>query len=164
MGLDGGRQLAAAFSTRCIRQLASKHHPWPWDRLEVVLEYALPDHTLADAYDAAYAALRREYRCEYVYASAVIGAAARADDAVNVITGLPVFMSVADIVVTGARPMVYEIKTDLDGFSRLDLQLHSYATCFEHVIVLTSPAKTARVLDEAPRTSGYRRSPTPTPS
>lgn len=150
MNRRGGRELAAAFNTRCIRQLAGKHHPVPWDRLAAVLEHALPGDTLADAFDTAYAVLRREYRCEYVYATALISQAAGAGDVVNAMTGLPVFMSVADLVIAGERPVVYEIKSDLDGLGRLDLQLHSYATCFEHVVVLTSPAKLARVLADTP--------------
>lgn len=136
-----GRQLASAFSTRCIRQLASKNHPWPQDRLLPILELAGPGATLGEAFDNAYAYLRREYRCEYVYANSLIAAATRADAAVTATVGLPVFMSVADLVITGTRPAVYEIKTDLDDFARLDLQLHSYGRCFEHVNVLTSPGQ-----------------------
>ncbi|AGB27057.1 hypothetical protein Mycsm_06956 (plasmid) [Mycobacterium sp. JS623] len=150
MSRGWGRELAAAFSTRCIRQLAGKHQPAPWDRLATVLEHALPGDTLAGAFDTAYAALRRDYRCEYVYATAVISQAAGTGEVVNAMTGLPVFMSVADLVIAGERPVVYEIKTDLDGLGRLDLQLHSYATCFEHVVVLTSPPKLNRVLAETP--------------
>ena len=131
-------------------QLAGKHHPVPWDRLAAVLEHAAPGDTMAGAFDTAYAVLRSEYRCEYVYATALISQAARADEVVNAMTGLPVFMSVADLVIASERPVVYEIKTDLDGLGRLDLQLHSYATCFEHVVVLTSPAKLARVLAATP--------------
>ncbi|MCV7256938.1 sce7726 family protein [Mycobacterium hackensackense] len=145
-----GRELAAAFSTRCIRQLAGKNHPLPWERLAAVLEHARPGDTLVGAYDTAYAVLRREYRCEYVYATALISQVAGTGEVVNTMTGLPVFMSVADLVIAGERPVVYEIKTDLDGLGRLDLQLHSYATCFEHVVVLTSPPKLNRVLAETP--------------
>lgn len=150
MSRSGGRELAAAFSTRCIRQLAGKNHPLPWGRLAAVLEHALPGDTLAGAFDAAYTVLRSDYRCEYVYATALISQATSGGEVVNAMTGLPVFMSVADLVIASERPVVYEIKTDLDGLGRLELQLHSYATCFEHVVVLTSPSKLTRVLADTP--------------
>lgn len=147
---DLGRQLALAFTTRCIRQLAGKNNPWPRDRLAPIIDLAHPGATLAEAFDTAYARLTRDYRCEYVYTNSLITAAAAAGDEVAAITGLRVFMSIADLVITGERPAIYEIKTDLDSFARLELQLHSYGTCFEHVHVVTSPAKTARVVAETP--------------
>lgn len=147
---DLGRQLARAFSTRCIRELAGKNNPWPRDRLAPIISLADPGATLAEAFDTAYARLARDYRCEYVYANSLISEAAASHGEINAISGLPVFMSIADLVITGERPTVYEIKTDLDSFARLELQLHSYGTCFEHVQVVTSPAKTARAVAETP--------------
>ncbi|MGD9622174.1 MAG: sce7726 family protein [Mycolicibacterium sp.] len=152
---DLGRQLALAFSTRCIRELAGKNTPWPRDRLAPIIDLAEVDATLGEAFDTAYARLTRDYRCEYVYANSLITAAVASRAAeLNAISGLRVSMSIADLVITGEQPTVYEIKTDLDGFARLELQLHSYGTCFEHVYVVTSPAKTARTVAETPNHVG----------
>lgn len=147
---DISRQLSLAFTTRTIRQLASKSGPWPRDRIAPIVDLAGTGGTLADAFDAAYRHLARGYRCEYVYANSLTtAAAARADD-VNVISGLHVCMSISDLVIADQQPAAYEIKTDLDSFARLELQLHSYGTCFEHVHVVTSPAKTARAIADTP--------------
>lgn len=147
---DLSRQLALGFTTRCIRQLAGKHNPWPRARLAPIIDHARPGATLAEAFDTAYARLTRDYRCEYVYTNSLITAAGSDNTEATAIIGLRVFMSIADLVIAGELPAVYEIKTDLDSFARLELQLHSYGTCFEHIHVVTSPAKTARALAETP--------------
>lgn len=108
------------------------------------------DTALSAAFGAAYGCLARDYRCEYVYTTAVIGQALDAEPTAHALTGLPVFLSIADAVVIGETASAFEIKTDLDSFARLELQLFSYARCFEHVYVVTSTRKVARALDEVP--------------
>lgn len=146
--VDDLRLLAQVFSTRLVRLLASKHHPWPGQRMMPLLAHADGKGSLGEAFDSAYRLLEREYRCEYVYKNAIIsGAPAGA----HAMTGLRVFMSIADVTVAGpAGATAYEIKTDLDSFTRLELQLPSYSRCFEHVNVVTSPAKTNRAMQVTP--------------
>ncbi|MEX7469066.1 sce7726 family protein [Mycobacterium adipatum] len=139
-----------AFSTRSIRALASKHNPWPLDRLAPLVDLAGPGATLAEAFDTAYRVMAREYRCEYVYANAVIHAHGADPETANAITGLRVLVSIADLVIADQHAAAYEIKTDLDSFGRLALQLHSYSTCFEYVHVVTSAAKAERAVRETP--------------
>lgn len=52
-------RVALAFTTRCIRTLASRHAPWPLDRLAPIVEFAEPADTLAQAFDTA---CQSEYR------------------------------------------------------------------------------------------------------
>ncbi|MFC6130234.1 sce7726 family protein [Mycolicibacterium llatzerense] len=108
------------------------------------------DTPLGAAFDSAYGVLAANYRCEYVFKAAVIGQSLRMEPAANAIVGLPVFMSIADVVVVGQKATAFEIKTDLDSFSRLELQLLSYARCFEHVCVVVSTERASRALDEVP--------------
>lgn len=145
------RELASAFSTRVVREL-SRPHPahWACQRVEAVAALVDGDVSLADAFDAAYERLVAEYQCEYVYKSALIRHVTDTDPTANALTGLPVFLSIADVVVAGQAAAAFEIKTDLDSFSRLDLQLVSYSRCFEHVYVLTSERKAAHALDVVP--------------
>ncbi|WP_236741300.1 sce7726 family protein [Mycobacteroides abscessus] len=106
---------------------------------------------LSAAFEAAYAELSRNYRCEYVYKTALINHALRNDPAVNTITGLPVFLSIADLIVAGgAAAAAYEIKTDLDSFARLEDQLFSYSRCFEKVYLVASTARAHGCVDELP--------------
>lgn len=145
---DDPRLLAQVFSTRFIRQLASQHCLWPGVRMRPLLALVDGKGSLGEAFDAAYRLLEREYRCEYVYKNAIIS---RAPAGAHAITGLRVFMSIADVAVAGPTgATAYEIKTDLDSFARLELQLLSYSRCFEHVNVVTSPAKAARAMQATP--------------
>ena len=148
------RRLALAFSTRSIRALASKHNPWPLDRLVPVVDLADSGATLAEAFDIAYHVMAQDYRCEYVYANTVIRAHRTDRETANAIIGLRAFVSIADLVIADQHAAAYEIKTDLDSFDRLALQLHSYSTCFEHVHVVTSAAKSERAIRETPEHVG----------
>lgn len=145
------RDLAQAFSTRLVRELSrSSPAVWARERVATVAALADADSSLGAAFDVAYGQLVEEYRCEYVYKAILIRDALRAEPSANALTGLPVFLSIADVVVAGQTATAFEIKTDLDSFSRLELQLLSYARCFEHIYVVTSAGKAARALAEVP--------------
>lgn len=151
------RELAAAFSTRVVREL-SKPHPavWARERIVPVAELVAGDVPLSLAFEAAHEQLASNYRCEYVYKSAVINQAMDTEPSAHAMTGVPVFLSIADVVVAGDAASAFEIKTDLDSFARLDLQVLSYSRCFEYVHVVTSETKATRVLDAVPEHVGVR--------
>lgn len=123
---------------------------WARQRVAAVAARVGKDTPLGAAFDCAYSELAANYRCEYVFKAAVIGQSLRAEPAANAIVGLPVFMSIADVVVVGQKATAFEIKTDLDSFSRLEVQLLSYSRCFEHVCVAVSTERASRALDEVP--------------
>lgn len=141
------RQLAQAFSTRVIRGLSYQHRPLPLDRLQPLLGLVDDSAPLAEAFEAAYTLLRNDYRCEYVYKNTLVEGLTTAD---NAVFELPVQMSIADTVIINDTASAYEIKTDLDSFSRLELQLFSYSFCFEHVNVVTSETRAHRAAAEIP--------------
>lgn len=145
------RHIAQVFSTRVIRGLAHQHRPLPLDRLQPLLGLVDDTATLADAFDTAYTLLHNAYRCEYIYKNTLVRCLS--DDA-NAIIELPVQFSIADVVVIDDRATAYEIKTDFDSLTRLDLQLFSYSSCFEHVYVVTSEAKAHRAAAEIPEHVG----------
>ncbi|KDP00471.1 sce7726 family protein [Mycobacterium avium subsp. hominissuis] len=151
------RELASAFSTRVVREL-SKPHPalWARERIVPIAELVDADAPLRLAFEAAHAQLASTYRCEYVYKAAVIKQAIATEPSAHAMTGLPVFLSIADVAVAGEAASAFEIKTDLDSFTRLELQVLSYSRCFEYVHVVTSEAKAARVLDALPEHVGVR--------
>lgn len=141
---DFGRALALAFTTRTIRQLAAQHHPLPSDRLAPVAELAGPDDTLGNAFDLAYAELASRYRCEYVFANSLIHTLSALRSTSNAISGVRVSMSIADLIVADKSAAAYEIKTGLDSFTRLDMQMLCYSKCFEYVNVVTTRQKASR--------------------
>lgn len=144
-------ELAAAFSTRVVREL-SRPQPASWARQRVAAVAALVDDDapLGAAFDTAYRQLADEYRCEYVFKTAVIHHALHAEPTANPFVGLPVVSSIADVVIAGQTAAAFEIKTDLDSFSRLELQLFSYSRCFDKVFVVVSTTKADRALDDVP--------------
>lgn len=146
------RELAAAFSTRTLRELSRANPaPWAYQRAATVAAVVADDAPLWAAFDAAYEQLVDDYRCEYVYKNMVIQHCLEADPNANAMTGLPVFLSIADVVVAGNCASAFEVKTDLDSFTRLDLQLYSYSRCFEYVYVVVSSARaSARAVQELP--------------
>lgn len=151
MSTTNARELAAAFSAPVAREL-SKPHPAEWAHERVAPVAALVDDSapLSEAFETAYGLLAAEYRCEYVYKTSLINELAAASPSAHAIPGLPVCMSIADVVVADESASAFEIKTDLDSLARLDLQVFSYSRCFEYVQVVTSGAKAPKVLSAVP--------------
>ena len=136
------RELSVAFSTRTLRELSrARPAPWAYERAATVAAVVADDAPLRAAFDAAYEQLVDDYRCEYVYKNMVIEHCLEADPNANAMTGLPVFLSIADVVVAGNSASAFEVKTDLDSFTRLELQLCSYSRCFEFVYVVVSSSR-----------------------
>jgi hypothetical protein len=57
------------------------------------------------------------------------------------LTQLPIEKAKADFILINGKAVVYEIKTELDSFARLENQLLNYYKAFDHVCVVTSPDK-----------------------
>ncbi|SHU66159.1 Uncharacterised protein [Mycobacteroides abscessus subsp. abscessus] len=149
------RELASAFSTRLVREM-SRPQPalWARERIAPIAGLVDGDAPLSAAFEVAYGRLVELYQCEYVYATELIAGALKAEPDAHAITGLPVFLSIADVVVAGNSASAFEIKTGLDSFARLELQLFSYSRSFEYVHVVTSQAKAPRAVDEVPEHVG----------
>lgn len=139
------RHLAQAFSTRVVRQLATKHGPAPLERIAPLLGLVHDGEPLSAAFEAAYRLLQVHYPCEYIYKNELLTQQLGTPATANAITELHVRMSLADVVVIGdGVGAVYEIKTPFDSFTRLELQLHDYGHCFENLWIVTSPAAAPR--------------------
>lgn len=149
------RELAPAFSTRVVREL-SRPQParWARERIAPIAGLVEGDAPLSVAFDSGYARMVEHYQCEYVYATELIAGALKAEPDAHAITGLPVFLSIADVVVAGQAASAFEIKTNMDSFARLELQLFSYSRSFEYVHVVTSKTKAGRAADEVPEHVG----------
>jgi hypothetical protein len=88
-----------------------------------------------------YSYISFNYRNEYFYINTMLQymEAHRHKD-ISVFTQMPVGDSIADLIVIKGNyspATVYEIKTELDNFSRLEKQIHDYYKCFSRVVVLT---------------------------
>jgi len=96
-----------------------------------------------------YQFMAKHYRNEYVYQNTLLNKLLLGRHSTNTTTALmqiPIGKSIADFILINGKAVVYEIKTELDDFSRLKTQLSDYYKAFAHVCVVTSEEKASRVL------------------
>ena len=87
-----------------------------------------------------YKYMSRNYRNEYFYQNTMFNKLLLGRHSLNTTTALtqiPIGKSKADFVMINGKAVVYEIKTELDSFERLDNQLNDYFKAFDHVCVVT---------------------------
>lgn len=88
-----------------------------------------------------YSFLFKHHRNEYLYKNILLNKLLLGRHSLNTSTAfteMPVSKSIADFVIINGKAVVYEIKTDLDNFSRLDSQINDYYSAFENVCVVCS--------------------------
>ena len=61
------------------------------------------------------------------------------------LTEIPIAKSKADFVLINGKAVVYEIKTELDNFDRLENQINDYYKAFDHVAVVTCKRKSSGI-------------------
>lgn len=87
-----------------------------------------------------YSYMSRAYRNEYFYQNTLLNKLLLGKHSVNTTTALtqiPIGKSKADFILINGKAVVYEIKTELDTFERLDTQLSDYYKAFNHVCIVT---------------------------
>lgn len=96
--------------------------------------------TNADIFDNLYDILKREYRNEYYYKNTLLNKlllGVHSTRTTTALTELPIGKSKADFILINGKAVVYEIKTELDNFERLDEQVRNYYKAFNHVVVVS---------------------------
>ncbi len=94
-----------------------------------------------DLISEIYSFMSKSYRNEYFYQNTLLNKLLLGRHSVNTTTALtqiPVGKSKADFILINGKAVVYEIKSELDSFERLDTQLKDYYKAFNHVCVVTS--------------------------
>lgn len=87
-----------------------------------------------------YCELKDNYRNEYFYKNTLLNKLLLGVHSVNTttaLTELPIAKSKADFILINGKAVVYEIKTELDNFDRLETQINDYYKAFDHVAVVT---------------------------
>lgn len=85
--------------------------------------------------------LKSDYRNEYYYKNTLLNKlvfGVHNPHTTTALTEVPVGKSKADFILINGKAVVYEIKTDLDNFDRLDNQIADYYKAFSRVAVVTS--------------------------
>lgn len=101
--------------------------------------------TLKELFDNSYKQLLKNYRNEYVFKNAIaqkILIGRHSIKSSTLFTEFRVETSKADVVIFNGTSHVYEIKTNLDNFDKLEKQIKNYRKVFEYVnVVLDEPKK-----------------------
>jgi len=103
-----------------------------------------------------YKFMSKSYRNEYFYQNTLLNKLLIGKHSVNTTTALtqiPIGKSKADFILINGKAIVYEIKTELDSFNRLETQLRDYFKAFNRVCVVTSEShfdKISSILQNTP--------------
>lgn len=84
--------------------------------------------------------MNKNHRNEYYYKNTLLNKLLLGRHSLNTttaLTELPIGKSKADFVLINGKGVVYEIKTELDTFNRLESQINDYYKVFNYVCVIT---------------------------
>lgn len=104
--------------------------------------------TNGECISTIYQHLKSEYQNEYYYKNTLLNKlllGVHSPRTTTALTEVPVGNSKADFILINGKAVVYEIKTALDNFDRLDGQLSDYYKAFSRVVVVTSESNYAEI-------------------
>ena len=99
------------------------------------------EKTNGECISEIYQYLKKEYQNEYFYKNTLLNKlllGIHSPRTTTALTEVPVGNSKADFILLNGKAVVYEIKTALDNFDRLDGQIEDYYKAFSRVVVVTS--------------------------
>lgn len=106
--------------------------------------------TFGKAISQIYQYMNSEYRNEYYFKNTIFNQLlVQKHDLYSTaaLTEIPIANSKADFVMINGKGVVYEIKTDLDNFQRLQSQISDYYKVFSYVNVVVSKKQVEKVKD-----------------
>lgn len=138
--------LTSFFSRKTVRQLSVAG--WTQAYKDTVLRIvdAPKTKTNCECIDEVYRYLAHNYKDEYYFKNEMLNQLVSSED--TAIVELPVSGSIADFIVVNDSATVYEIKTALDNFERLDSQISDYSRAFAKVAVVIPAEKLDRLLQK----------------
>lgn len=155
-----GSALSRFFSSGVLRELARTGHSaiaagllrqYQWfNQFESKM-------SVREFYDAIFKYLLLEYREEYIYKNAIAEKILLGRHNLStafMLTELRVDDCKADAVVLNGTSHVYEIKSEMDSFDRLDRQLSAYQKMFDLITVITTERLYQAVADRTPKEVG----------
>lgn len=98
-----------------------------------------------------YEQLEKHYRNEYIYKNALLNEKLLKKYSLNTITVLNEFKignSIADFVLLNGEARIFEIKTDLDGFEKLEKQIEDYQKFANKVFVVASSKNANKLVEK----------------
>lgn len=143
--------ITKVFTVPYIDSLAEKKNV-PDSFLKCISRYVKEDDglTYGKVISQIYQYMNSEYRNEYYFKNTIFNQLLiQKHDLYSTaaLTELPVANSKADFVMINGKGVVYEIKTDLDNFQRLQSQINDYYKVFSYVNVVVSKKQVEKVKD-----------------
>lgn len=155
-----GARLARFFSASVLRELAQSGHS------EIAARLSRQNHLfdqfcstmqVGEFYDAIFMRLVKDYRHEYIYKNAIAEKILLGKHNLKtafMLTEFRVADCKADAVVLNGTSHVYEIKSEMDSFERLDRQLAAYRQMFDYITVITTERLYQSVQERVPQEIG----------
>lgn len=111
--------------------------------------------TNLDIIKSLYKSLQKQYRCEYVYKNNLVLKLIKEHSLKTtlILNELKVGASKADLVMLNGAVRVFEIKTELDDFSKLSKQLNDYQKFADGVSIVTDVKNAEKLKIEYPDTN-----------
>jgi hypothetical protein len=152
--------LAKIFSGAVLRQIAQTGRSDCLSsalRTSSIASVTGPDASLRSVIATIFALLRKHYRSDYVYRTAILNKIFLGRHSPNTTMLLPEFRVLrnkADIVMLNGTSTVFEIKSNLDNLSRLSAQIKSYSRVFDKMYVVTDETQIRQVQSVVPDNVG----------
>ncbi len=122
-----------------------------------LIEQIDPSMPLTQFFDLIYMILFKSYRNEYIYKNAIANKILLGRHSLNtshMLTEFRVGNCKADVVVVNGTSAVYEIKSELDSFARLENQVKNYLKIFDYINVITSASQVNKLKSILPDKAG----------
>jgi uncharacterized protein CbrC (UPF0167 family) len=149
------------FSSGVFREMAQKGCSPLFTRLlglSKIRDQCVPDATVGDAFDSAFAVLKTTgLRDEYVYRAALTHKVLMGTHSLKTACMLNEFRAgacKADLAILNGTATVYEIKSERDSLARLANQVENYKKVFAKVYVIAGENHVSGVLQTVPEDVG----------
>jgi hypothetical protein len=134
------------FSQNTLIEFVNNNNPIPYNVAIERSSINTKNKTNKKIISEIYRYMKKNYRNEYFYKNTLLNnllfnTTDHSIEDTTALTEIPIGKSKADFILINGKAEVYEIKTELDNFSRLESQIKDYYKAFDHVNIVTSSKK-----------------------
>lgn len=138
--------LTSFFSRKTVRQLSVAGWAQAYEDTVIRIVDNPETKTNCECINEVYRYLASHYKNEYYYKNEMLNQLVQSED--TAIVELPAAGSIADFIIVNESATVYEIKTALDNFDRLESQISDYFRAFAKVCVVIPAEKLDSLLQK----------------
>lgn len=138
--------LTSFFSRKTVQQLSVAGWNQAYEDTVIRIVDNPETKTNCECIDEVYRYLANHYKDEYYFKNEMLNQLVSSED--TAIVELPAAGSIADFIIVNDSATVYEIKTVLDNFERLESQISDYSRAFAKVTVVIPAEKLDSLLQK----------------